>query len=42
MSLKMKKLGVDVELILMKSYIHGFNSFDMNMGVGIPEYKNGT
>ena len=40
MGLRLKRLGVDVKLYLMKDYIHGFNSFDTKMGVD--EYHNGT
>lgn len=39
-ALKLKKLGVDVKLLLMKEYIHGFDSFDVKNG--IKEYRNAT
>jgi acetyl esterase/lipase len=39
-ALRLKKLGVDSKLYLMKEYIHGFNSFDMKLGIS--EYHNGT
>jgi hormone-sensitive lipase len=39
-ALRLKKLGVDSKLYIMKDYIHGFNNFDMKFG--IQEYHNGT
>ena len=39
-SLKLKKAGVDVKLILMKDYIHGFDELDIKNG--IKEYRNAT
>lgn len=41
MALKLLKLGVRSKVILMKDFIHGFNSMDTNM-VGITEYRRGT
>jgi acetyl esterase/lipase len=38
---KLRKSNVDARLILMKDYIHGFNSFDIKR-IGIDEFKNGT
>ena len=38
--LKLHKLGVESKLYLMKDYMHGFNNFDMSMGIS--EYHNGT
>ena len=39
---RMKKLGLDVKLIMMKDYIHGSHSFVYQNGVGIEEYMVGT
>ena len=39
-SLRLKKLGIDSNLYIMKDYIHGFNSFDTPLGIS--EYHNGT
>jgi acetyl esterase/lipase len=40
-ALRLKKLGVDAKLYLMRDYMHGFNNFDMK-SFGITEYHNGT
>ncbi len=40
MALRMKKAGVDVDLVLMKDYIHGFGAFFMSHAC--PEYRNGV
>lgn len=41
MALRLLKLGVRSKVILMKDFIHGFNSMDTNV-VGIHEYRRGT
>jgi len=40
-ALRLKQLGVDAKLYIMKEYMHGFNSFDTK-SFGITEYHNGT
>ncbi len=40
LTLRLKRLGKDVKLLLMREYMHGFNSFDMKFG--IEEYHQGT
>ena len=39
--LRLQKLGVESKLILMKDYIHGSSSFDMERG-GVREYRRST
>ena len=40
MTLKLKKLDVDVQLLLMKDYVHGFDTYDCKNGV--KEYHHAT
>ncbi len=39
--MRMKKVGVDVQLILMRDYIHSFCGFLVKYR-GCPEYRHGT
>ena len=39
--IRMLKVGASCQVILMKDFIHGFQSMDTNL-VGIDEYRRGT
>ena len=41
MAIRILKVGGQARLIMMKDYIHGFQSMDVKL-VGIEEYRRGT